>query len=148
MSKLENDIKRKVILLAEYFGCTYEQVMSKSRKDEVIKAKHCIWYYLYFYRNETFKAISRYWLFDHTSIMNGVENIKTYIKNEDDIRDAITLILDKQDLPQTSIEEMKETINRLQESVKVLALDVMELKENHSVTLYPKTTSFQFNSRH
>lgn len=146
MSKLENDIKRKVILLAEYFGCTYEQVMSKSRKDNVVDAKHCIWYYLKNYRNVSLRGIGHYWGYNHTTIINGVDNITHFIKNEDEIKEAINLILDKEDLPQTSIEEMKETIKILQESVKALTLDVMELKTNHSVTVYPKTTSFQLNS--
>ena len=62
--------------ISEAAGITITNIRGKQRHSECVLARMAVWYIAYEYCNYSYKAISRIYDRDHSTIMHGVKKIK------------------------------------------------------------------------
>jgi chromosomal replication initiation ATPase DnaA len=65
-------------------GCEYSDLMSGSRKQEVITAKRLFCHYLRTYTNMTLVSIGKYLGLDHVTVMHHARNLNGYLEFNDE----------------------------------------------------------------
>lgn len=73
---LKYKIAEKTKSLCTMYGCKVEDVTGRSRKANIVKARHAIWQYLYVELNLKQVAIAEMYKVDYKSISNAINKIR------------------------------------------------------------------------
>jgi hypothetical protein len=68
--------------IAYSLGVDPDEVLGKSRKEEIVRARHIVWWLLVKKQGVSFCGLARQIGRDHTSIMHGVQSIENARKHE------------------------------------------------------------------
>jgi chromosomal replication initiation ATPase DnaA len=75
------DSKRMIFKVAEFVGCTYEDLIGKWRIREVVIARHILFYYFRYEMGMKLKQIGVLFGRDHATVINGIKNVEAFIAN-------------------------------------------------------------------
>lgn len=80
-----------IIKVEEYFGIQ-DKLKAKTRKSEIVRIRHCMYYFFTFELNLGSSEIGRLMNRDHATVINGRENVKNFQKFEPVYIDILSVI--------------------------------------------------------
>ena len=75
------DSKRMIFQVAEFVGCTYEDLIGKWRMREVVIARHIIFHYFRYEMGMRLNQIGVLFERDHSTVIHGVRKVQEFIDN-------------------------------------------------------------------
>lgn len=97
-----NIIETVLNIISYYFGFEKEKVYSKKyHKREIVDARHICFYVLKYTCKISANKIAKYFEMDHTSILNGLENVEMFSKDDSymkDLKKIIAIVKEKREI--------------------------------------------------
>ena len=75
------DSKRMIFQVAEFVGCTYEDLIGKWRMREVVVARHILFHYFRYQMGMKLNQIGVLFERDHSTVIHGVRKVQEFIDN-------------------------------------------------------------------
>lgn len=75
------DSKRMIFKVAEFVGCSYEDLVGTWRMREVVIARHILFHYFRYEMGMKLNQIGVLFNRDHSSVIHGVKKVLEYIEN-------------------------------------------------------------------
>ena len=73
---MKNNLQNILEFISEHYGVSENSIKSKSRKDEVVKARHAYFYIAYKTSRKGLAEIGRLVNRDHTTVIHGMRKIE------------------------------------------------------------------------
>lgn len=81
-----------IVTVCNHFTLPVAQVKSKSREQELVYARHIIFYLLRKYASMTLKSAGALFNRDHTTVIHSVETLNNLMDTEPNVRDEVELL--------------------------------------------------------
>lgn len=129
---LNNRINWIVKVVSDFYGIEIRLIFSKSRRQDIVEARHILAYCLREKYRLSFPILGRILNRDHTSIMHACENSITLIANNKEVSKLVKSILKKDN---SYLDEIKEQdyLSDLNKENKELIIKKIDTKNNSNL---------------
>jgi chromosomal replication initiator protein len=79
-------------MVANFFGITSDEIMSRSRRQRIAMARHVTFYIMRRVGMCSYPQIGKAFGYDHTTILSAVDRIERLVASDEDIRFAVTTL--------------------------------------------------------
>jgi len=81
-----------VTMVANFFGLTVDDIMSRSRRQRIAMARHVTFYIMRNVGKCSYPQIGKAFDYDHSTVLSAVDRIERLIASDEDIRFAVTTL--------------------------------------------------------